>query len=203
MSFVDTASKYDPSFKMLWSFLHPEEGYEAGADEQKKAWEEGRGELEPYNQNGMNQIGKLNNAEDQLLNPEELQNKWAQGYEKSPYAVQMQKEAAAGGMDAASAQGLLGSSAALQNVQTSSANIMNADRQQYLKDLMEKYTTGLNLGNSMYGVGAQAGNSLMQGRLKTGENLSEMAYGAKNSPGSLFERILGTAVGAYTGKGGK
>lgn len=100
--------------------------------------------------------GQSQGVINRLLDPAALQNEWAQGYETSPYAKQLMGQAQTSGLDAASAMGLGGSSAALGNIQNSATNLMNADRQQYLNDLMGKYQLGsqqaMEMGNNMAGL---------------------------------------------------
>jgi hypothetical protein len=179
---------------MIDSFLHPERGYEAAGNEIGKSWNEAKGYLQPYNQYGMNQMGRLNRAENSLLDPSKLLAKWMAGYETSPYAQQLQEQASQAGLDSASQQGLLGSSAALSNVQNTSSQIMNADRQNYLKDLMEKYMAGIGLGKDIFNTGANAGSQLNQGALHTGENMAQAELGRLNAPGEMFGKMLGTGA---------
>lgn len=184
----------------LQSFLHPERGYKAAGREAEQGWGQAQGFENPYNQAGMNQIGQLQGAENALLNPTELQNKWAASYEMSPYAKQLQEQAKTSGMDAASSQGLLGSSAALSNIQQGASNIMNADRQNYMNDLMEKYKSGIGLGTSMYGTGAQMGGQMGNQAMQAGENRAQMAYGASNAPGEQMKSIINGLLQAYMAK---
>jgi len=176
--------------------------YNKAADEIRKSWNEAKGFETPYMNAGQQQLPTLTGAENKLLNPTDLENEWINSYQESPYAKQLFENAKAGGMDAASSQGLLGSSAALNNIQTSGANIMNADRQQYLNDLMNKYLSGIGIGQNIYGIGANAANQLAGGALQTGQNLAGTAYGAAQAPWDRFNQLLGTgvkAVGAFGG----
>lgn len=186
-------------FDMMHSFLNPDQGYKEAGDTMNDFWQQMQKYLQPYQQAGMDQIGTLTGAENKLLDPAQLENEWASGYSKSPYAQQMQKEAASAGMDSASQQGLVGSSSALQNVQNSSANIMNSDRQQYLKDLMEKYMGGIGIGKNIFNTGASAAGMLGQGALTSGQNIGAARLGQANAPGELLQKILGTAGGMYSG----
>src|SRR4029078_121099 len=159
------------------SFLHPEAGYKAAGDEMQKAWQQAQqfqqqslqrqeqglnqslGYQQPFQTAGTAQLPILNNAESQLLNPSDLLAKWMQSYSMSPFAQTSMSNAKNAGLEAASSMGLMCSSPALKNIQQSSADIMNADRQQFLNDLMQKYMTGIGIGQNIYGIGGQtAGN---------------------------------------------
>lgn len=178
---------------MINSFLHPEKGYEKAAEESRRYWDEAKGYQMPYMQHGNEQYGNLMNAENALLNPEELQNKWAKGYEESPYAKMLLEENTGQGMDAASAMGLMGSSGALNNIQRGAGMITAADRRQYLQDLMEKYMKGVGIGENIYGIGANAAGNLSSGAQTMGQNMAGLAYGRQTAPGQLFGKLIGTA----------
>jgi len=193
------------------SFLHPEAGYKAAGDEMQKAWQQAQqfqqnglnqslGIQQPFQTAGTSQLPILNNAENQLLNPSDLLSKWMQSYSMSPFAQTSMSNAKNAGLDAASSMGLMGSSSALKNIQQSSADIMNSDRQQFLNDLMQKYMTGIGIGQNIYGIGGQtAGNmgnnvtstmgNLGKEALGVGENLGQAAYGVHNAPGDRIMNI--------------
>ena len=181
------------------SFLNPGKGYAKGQEQLDKYYQQAQGQLNPYNQNGVQAGQGLNTAMNNLLDPAALQNKWSSGYQESPYAQQLQNQAQSQGMDAASAMGLMGSSPALNAIQQGSAGIMNADRQQYMNDLMQKYLAGTGIGQSMYGVGANAANQQSQNAMNQGQNSAGMAFGQQNAQGDLLSKGIGAAAGAFGG----
>lgn len=176
-----------PGFNMLYSFLNPQSSYEAAEKGMK-------GYLEPFYQGGRDQYPRLNEATGRLLNPADLENEWIKGYQMSPYARQQIEQNRTAGLDAASSMGLNGSSAAIGNIQQGAANIANQDRQQYLNDLMQKYMTGIGLGQNLYGTGANVGTQL-------GENTAQLEYGRRAAPGKLFGQLAGTAFNNYGNTG--
>ncbi len=200
----------NPGHSMFSSMMHPERGYKKAGDQMKKYYGEskdlynqGQGYLNPYNQNGQSQYQRLMDQANALNDPAALQAKWSSGYEKSPYATQLQSEAQSGGLDAASAMGLMGSSGALSNIQQSSSNIMQADRQKYMDDLMNKYMQSIGIGQNIYGVGANAANSMSnnamnQGKnaMSMGESMGNLAFGQQNAPGAMLNDWMGKAANA-------
>ena len=192
---------------MSWlsELFHPDKPYKAAQGEFNKYYQQGQnnyqqgqGALNPYNQQGQQSGGTLQDMLAQLQNPEQLQNQWAQNYQQSPYAQQMQKMSQDAGLNAASSQGLLGSSAALQNIQQQSGNIVNQDRQQYLNDLMQKYMQGIGLGENIYGTGAgaagqQAGLYGQQGQSaqNAGQYGSQLEFGGKSALANMRGNIIG------------
>lgn len=175
------------------SFMNPQKGYEDAMKQYQQYFQQAQGGLAPWMQNGMNQYGRLNEQVNELGDPAALEGKWASGYSESPYAQQLTKEATSSGENAASSMGLLGSSAALGNIQKSAGNIMQSDRQNYMNDLMQKYMASVGIGQNLYGVGAGAAGQMSGNALNAGENMAGLQYGATNAPGAMFGKAAGSA----------
>lgn len=178
-------------FDMVTSFLHPERGYKEAGKQAEKYYNQGQGYLNPYNQHGQDQYGRLNDATGALLDPQALQDKWASGYTESPYAKRLEQMNSQQGQEAASSMGIGGSSGALQNIQQGAGDIVSKDRQQYMNDLMQKYMTGIGLGQNLYGTGANAAGQMSSNAMTQGQNMAGIAYGQQNAPGNLFGNLLG------------
>jgi hypothetical protein len=179
---------------MFDSFFHPEQGYEDAEKVFRQFWNEAKARQDPYARHGEEQYGNLMGAEKSLLDPESLLRKWMEGYETSPYAKQSIANARSSGLDAASSQGLLGSSAATNNIQNSANYLMNKDRSEYLNDLMKKYMSGVDLGRDIYGKGAGIAESMGRQGLEFGRDIGGATYGAKNAPGNLLGQLLSMAA---------
>lgn len=175
---------------MIHSFWNPQEGYEDAADEYEKYYNQGQGYQEPFRQNGVDQTGRLNNAENKLLDPSALLSEWMDKYKTSPFAQRSMQNAQASGLDAASSQGLLGSSAATQNIQQSSSDIMNKDRSEYLQDLMKKYMAGIGVGQNMYNVGATTAQNMGNNAMTQGDRMGQAKYGATSAPGNMARDLV-------------
>ncbi len=182
---------------MSWlsSFMHPGKGYQKGQEQLDKYYNEAQGNLSPYNQQGQEQYGNLNDYIKNLMDPAALQAKWAEGYSESPAAMQAEKMAQEHGLNAASSMGLMGSNTALNAVQSGTSQIGLNDRQNYLNDLMEKYKTGAGLAQGIYGTGAGAAGQMGQNAMNQGQNSSQMAYGQENAGGNMFGGLLGAGLG--------
>ena len=186
----------------LNSFMHPEKGYEAGEDELRKFWQQASGAMQPYMNQGQAQYGNLMGAQNALLDPEGLLGKWMKNYETSPYAKQSMANAQSSGLDAASAQGLLGSNAATSNIQNSSNYLMNQDRSQYLNDLMQKYMSGVGIGQNIYGIGANMAGQYGGLAHGFGQDIAGARYGRENAPGNLLGNLINTGANIYTHRNG-
>lgn len=180
---------------MSWlsSFLHPERGYKAGQEQLDKYYQEAQNAQNPYMQNGQNAGNNLNQYMNSLMDPQALQDKWSQGYETSGYAKDLMGQAQQQGLDAASSMGLMGSTPGLQALQAGTSQIQNADKQQYLDDLMQKYMQGAGIAGNMYNTGAGAANQFGQNAMNQGQNSAQMQFGQQNAGGSAFGNLLGTA----------
>lgn len=188
---------------MVNSFLHPEAGYKDAAKKMQAAWGQAQQFQQPYAQAGQNQLGTLTGAENSLLDPSALLAKWMDSYQMSPFAEKTMQNSRESGLDAASSMGLSGSSAALNNIQQSAGDVMNADRSQFLNDLMQKYMTGIGLGQNIFNTGAATAGNMGNQAIGVGENLGAAAYGAKNAPGNLLKDLISTGAKAYmAGAGG-
>jgi hypothetical protein len=179
----------------LTSWLHPERGYKAGQEELDKYYQDAQGQLQPYNQQGQEQYGNLNNYINTLMDPQALQDKWASGYKESEAAKNMEGLAQQHGLDAASSMGLMGSNTALGAIQAGTSGIAAQDRQNYLNDLMEKYKMGAGLSQGIYGTGANAAGQMGQNAMNMGQNSAQMQLGKTNAQGELLGGLLGSAGG--------
>ena len=195
------ASDFNPvgGFKMLHSFLHPEEAYKHAGRAAERGYNEAKGYEQPFIQQGQEQYAPLNQARESLMHPEQLQNQWAEGYETSPYAQRLMEQSRGLGEQEASSMGLMGSSGALQNIQQGASDIASKDRQQYMNDLMQKYLSGIGIGQNIYGTGANMGANLGGQAIGQGQNMAQMKYGQYAAPGQLFGNLLRAGVGAAVG----
>lgn len=184
------------------SFMHPEDAYKKAAEQFQNFWDQAQVYQKPYSDAGLAQLSPLTNAENQLLNPTDLLGKWMEKYQISPYAKRSMENAKASGMDAASSMGLEGSSSALNNIQQSSADIMNQDRAGFLKDLMEKFKTGIGVGQDIYDKGAATAGNLGTQALGVGNEMGGAAYGAEGAPGEMFKNLMAMMMKVFGGGAG-
>jgi len=182
---------------MSWfsSFMHPGKPYQQAGETERGYFNQGQQQLSPYIQQGQQAGQGLNDMYSKLMNPGQLQDEWSKGYETSPYAQQLQQQAQTGGMDAASAMGLGGSSAALSNIQHGSSNIMQADRQNYMKDMMDKYLAGMGLGQNMYGIGAGAAGQSANMNQQMGQDQANLKYNQQAAGGNMLSGLFGGLAG--------
>ncbi len=174
--------------------------YKIAEEEAKHGYGQAENYQRPYWQKGLDQTGRLNEAENNLLHPEKLQKEWANSYEQSPWAKRLLQMNQGQGLDAASSMGLMGSSGALANIQQGAGDITAKDRQAYMDDLMKKYLEGIGLGKNIYGVGAQTGANLGQQATDQGTTMANLGYGRTARPGNMFATGAGTATSIIANK---
>lgn len=177
---------------MSWlsSFLHPGKGYQRGQQQLDKYYQQAQQFQQPYANNGQQAYGFLADYMKNLSDPQALQDKWSQGYKESDYAKNLEADASQRGLNAASSMGLMGSSPALSAIQQGTSEIGAKDKNQYMQDLMQKYLSGMGLGQNIYGVGANSANAMGQNSMNMGQNSAQMAFGQQNAGGDMFSKIL-------------
>lgn len=193
---------------MSWfsEFLHPQEGYKAAEKQLQGYYGDAQGYLNPYNQYGQQSGSDVYNTYKSLLDPQALQDKFSRGYQESDYAKDLEGQATQHGLNAASSMGMLGSSPALQAIQAGTSNIYNADKQQYMDDLMKKYLSGAQMVQGMYNTGAQAGGQMSNTASQMGQDMGKMEYGAHTAGASQLGSMAGGLAGiieSYLAGGGK
>lgn len=179
----------------LSNLLHPGRPYREAQNTYNQYYNQGQGYLQPYQEHGNEAYGHLSNAMQRLLNPADLYNEWASGYETSPYAKQAQEMAQTQGLNAASSMGLLGSTPALQAIQQGTTNIGLQERGNYLDNLFKQYLSGAELAQGLYATGAGAASQMGSNALNAGGSNAELTYGSKSAGANMLANILGTVSG--------
>jgi len=181
---------------MSWlsSFLHPERGYQGAQGQLDKYYNEGKGFQQPYNDNGVAQGKTLTDAIQKLMNPGGLVDEWTKNYTTSDAAKNAMDMAQTQGVDAASSLGLTGSSPALQAIQAGTAGIAAEDKQNYLKQMMDLYKTGVNTSSGVYNTGANTAGQMSTNANNMGTNSAGAKFGETNAPGAMFGQVGGTVL---------
>lgn len=181
---------------MSWlsSWLHPGRAYEKGAQVSEDYYQQAQGQMQPYAQQGQEAYGQLSPAIQNMLNPQQLYDQWAQGYQESPYAKQMQEKSMNQGLQAASSMGMLGSTPALRALQEGSSMISNADRENYLNKLLGMYTQGATQAQNIYGQGANMASQMGNQTYQHGGNMAQAAYGQQAAGGNMINELINDAM---------
>ncbi len=181
---------------MSWfsQLMHPGKGYDQAKQTTQNYYNDAQGKLDPYSQGGVAANDKLNAFLDMLSNPEKLQSQWSSGYEESPQAKQLEQGAMDRGLNSAGSMGLMGSSAALNNIQDESTNIMNNDRKSYMDDLMNKYLAGLGIATNQFNTGASTANQQSNNAINQGTTEANLNFGKYNAGPNMLTGGMGALM---------
>ena len=174
----------------LWGGHKQEQAHKAARNTMESAIDRGAAYTAPYRDRGDRIGDTLEEQLKRLLDPQSLENEWASSYETSPYAEFMMDRAETQGKDLASSLGLLGSTTAEEGINVQKLGILGKDRQQYMNDLMQKYMNGINLGQGIYGTGANAASGLSSQWGQVGPQLGTSAYSRNAQGGNTLANII-------------
>jgi hypothetical protein len=182
--------------------MHPGRPYQAAQNQMNQYYNQAQAGMQPYNQYGQAAGQQVQDATGKLLDPAALQAEWMKSYNQSPQAQQAIAQATDQGMGEAGAMGLLGSSAAIQGLQSQAGQIASADRQKYLDDLMAKYTAGTGLAQNTYGTGANMAGQMGQNAMNMGNISGGLAGGQAGAGAGYIGQGLGFAANALANRFG-
>lgn len=176
---------------MSWlsQFLHPSGGYDAAGKTVEKYANEGKGVRQPYIQGGQDAYTKLMEAITNLQNPTKLRDEWGKTYNESDTAKANEAAAKERSLESASANGLIGSSAAQANMTTATTDIANADKEKYMKDMMEQYLNSIGITKDIFNTGAQTANNQANASENTGKTMGDIEYGKNTAGGEMFGNL--------------
>lgn len=186
---------------MSWfsEMMHPGRSYDKAQAAKDAFYKSSQGTRQPYIDRGERGGINLEEMMSKLMNPGQLQDEWSKGYTESPYAKQLEAQNQTSGLDAASAMGLGGSSAALTNIQKGSGDIVQKDRQNYMDDMMKKYMAAMGIGGSLYGTGASMGDKNATGQENQGDWTATNNFNKNSSGSNMLQQILSMLGGAAGG----
>jgi len=179
----------------LQDTFNPGKGYEKAGKEQEKYYQQAQAYQQPYIQQGQSAYGNLSQILQNLMNPNALEANWLSTYEESPSAKHAEQLASERGLNAAQAQGLGGSSSALQALQQGTSQIALNDRENYLSRLMQQYLSGAGIAGNLYNSGANASNAASNNAMSFGQDAAGYKFNEVNAGGNMIRGILGQLAG--------
>lgn len=182
---------------MSWlsSFLHPGEGYDKAQEQLNRYYHDANSRVQPYSQHGIDQYSNLNEMISKLMNPGALRDEWIKNYSESGAAKNAESIARESGLNAAESMHLLGSSPALNAIQSGTAQIGLNDRDNYLKNMIQNYLSAAGLSQGIYGQGQNAASEMGRNDMNMGGNSADMAYGRQTAGGNMMSGLIGGGVG--------
>lgn len=181
-------------------FGNSDEPFERAQEQYQQYGERARQNQMPFYNAGTQAIPAYQNWLNTQKDPGQFINNLMGQYQESPYARYLQQQSLRAGQNAASANGLSGSTPLMQQLQQNAGNISSQDLNQWLSHALGINTQyGQGQGNLMQG-GQNSANQLSNLNYNMGQNMADMAYG--ESAGRNFDRSnilggLGTIIGMF------
>ncbi len=171
------------------------------AMEQYQQWaNKAQGVQQPYLNAGTGAIGDYQEWLKGQKDPTKFINGLMGNYQESPYAHMLQQQAMNAANNAASASGMMGSSALMQQQMQNAGTIANEDMNQWLQNVLGINTQyGQGQQNLMTG-GQNAANALTQLYSDMGGKMGEAAYGKESGKqNDLWNTIGGglSTIGSF------
>ena len=172
--------------------------YDKAMEEYQKYMQMGQGVQQPYLDAGKEGLGNYQEWLKGQKDPGGFINNLMGQYQQSPYNSYLQGQAQNAGINAGSANGTMGSSALMQQMQQNAGNISQQGMDSWLQNAL-----GI---NSQYGQGQQnlmqggqgAANSLMNMYSNMGNKMGDAAYGKEAGKQNDWWNMLG-GVGGIIG----
>ena len=172
--------------------------YDKAMEQYQKYMQMGQGVQQPYLDAGKEGLGNYQEWLKGQKDPAGFINNLMGQYQQSPYNSYLQGQAQNAGINAGSANGTMGSSALMQQMQQNAANIGQQGMDSWLQNAL-----GI---NSQYGQGQQnlmqggqnSANSLMNMYNNMGQQMGDAAYGKEAGKQNDWWNMLG-GVGGIIG----
>ena len=165
--------------------------YDKAREEYEKYMQKGEGVQKPYQEAGVNALGKYQDWLNGQKDPTKFINDTMNGYQESPYAKYLQQQSMNAGTNAASASGLTGSTPFMQQLQQNATNIAGQDQNQWLQNVLGINTQyGQGQHNLVQG-GQNSANKLTDMYNNMGTKMGENAYGKQAGKNQDFWNTIG------------
>jgi hypothetical protein len=169
--------------------------YDKAMEQYQKYLQMGQGVQQPYLDAGKEGLGNYQEWLKGQKDPADFINNLMGQYQQSPYNSYLQGQAQNAGINAGSANGTMGSSALMQQMQQNAANIGQQGMDSWLQNAL-----GI---NSQYGQGQQnlmqggqnSANSLMNMYNNMGQQMGDAAYGKEAGKQNDWWNMLGGVDG--------
>ncbi len=165
--------------------------YDKAMEQYQKYMQMGQNTQQPYLNAGTGAIGDYQKWLEGQKDPSGFINNLMGNYQESPYAHMLQQQAMNAGNNSASASGMLGSSALMNQQMQNAGQIASGDMNSWLQNVLginNQYGQGQN--NLMQG-GQSAANSLTDMYNKMGQQMGDAAYGKEAGKKNDFWSALG------------
>jgi hypothetical protein len=165
--------------------------YDKAMEQYQKYMQMGQGVQQPYLDAGKEGLGNYQDWLKGMKDPTQFINGLMGNYQESPYAHMLQQQAMNAGNNSASASGMMGSSALMQQQMQNAGQIASGDMNSWLQNVL-----GI---NSQYGEGQKdlknggqaSANALTDMYNNMGKQMGEAAYGKEAGKKNDFWNTIG------------
>ncbi len=171
--------------------------YGDAMDQYQQWMNKAQGVQQPYLNAGNDALGKYQQWLNGQQDPAKFMNNLTNQYKESPYTQFLQQQSMRAGQNAASADGTMGSTPFVQQMQNNAGNIASAGINDWLKNVL-----GI---NTQYGQGQQdlvhggqnAANSLSNMYGQMGQQMGQAAYGQRAGKNQDMWNAIGGGLGMF------
>jgi hypothetical protein len=165
--------------------------YDKAMEQYQKYMQMGQGVQQPYLDAGKEGLGNYQEWLKGQKDPSGFINNLMGNYQESPYAHMLQQQAMNAGNNSASASGMMGSSALMQQQMQNAGQIASGDMNSWLQNVLginTQYGQGQN--NLMQG-GQNSANKLLDMYSNMGNKMGEQSYNKESSKQNNFWNTIG------------
>lgn len=169
--------------------------YDAAMDQYKEWSDKAQQAQNPFYNAGAGAIPDYQKWLQGQQDPSGFINKLMGQYQASPYSQYLQQQNQRAGTNFASANGLMGSTPMMQQMQQNSNNIASGDMNQWLQNVLGINTQYGQGQQNMMGMGATAANALTNMYGNMGQQMGQAAYGKEaGGQNDMWNTIGGLAT---------
>jgi len=179
----------------LGGLFHPGRPYEDASKVYNQYYQQGMGELQPYNQMGQQGMQNYSNALSGMANPTAYINNIMSQYSMSPGAQFEMQQGTQAAQNAASASGMLGSGAYGKGMEEFATGLTSQDMQQYLQNALGVQGQYLGGESNLGQMGLNAGSQMNAAAQQAAQQQSALKYGQEQAPLNAFYNLLGAGAG--------
>lgn len=181
----------------MFGFLGSDKPYKDAQHQYNKYMEQANQTQQPWLNAGTGALGEYQNWLQGQQDPSGFINNLMGQYNESPYAHYMQQQSMNAGQNAASANGLMGSTPLMQQLQQNATNISGQDQNQWLQNVLGINTQyGQGQQNLMQG-GQNAANSLNNNYNNMGQNNGQFAYNKRAGQQQDWSNLIGSFASMF------
>lgn len=170
-------------------------GYEDAMKQYQDYMNRSKNEQQPYADAGKGALGNYQTWLEGQKDPSKFINDQMKNYNQSDYAHNLTQQAMNAGQNAASAEGTMGSTPMMQQMQQNAGQIASQDQNQWLQHVLGINTQYGQGQNNLVNTGQNSANQLTNMYNNMGGKMGEAAYGQHAGKQQDFWNTLGGGIG--------